>query len=108
MCVSNPNYPPQFAISYAADSGSLAGGFIGGILSAFAVAGAFVFFFRGGREAFDKWRFAAESGGSLLKPTATGAGESGGLAGAAGAKSSGGYGGLGASGGGGYGATAST
>lgn len=148
-------YPPQFAIAYAADSGSLVGGFIGGIVSAFAVAAvsgtvrcrngsggaagrparflppsttvapssspnmptilptqlapshviplqSFVFFFKGGRERFDKWRFAESSGGSLLSAGAKAAAPSLGSSGG----SSGGYGGMGSTGGG-YGSTTS-
>lgn len=105
-CLANPSYPPQFAITYAADTASLAGGFVGGIITAVAVAGAFIFFARGGREKFDKWRFADSAGGSLLRSAAVapkeGSGSGSGLASAA---SGGGYGGLSTSGGGSYGST---
>ena len=47
---------------YAADTGSLWGGFLGGIFTSAAVAGAFVFYFRGGKDTFDKWRQGGSAG----------------------------------------------
>jgi hypothetical protein len=69
---------------------------------------AFDFFFRGGQERFDNWRFAGGSGGSALlaAKTASAGGAGGAAPSIAGAASSGGYGSTSlSSGGGGYGST---
>lgn len=83
-----------------------AGSFIGGIVTAFAVAFAIVFFFRGGRDRFDSWRYAGGSGGGALLAAKTAGGAGGAAPSIAGAASSGGYGSASlSSGGGGYGST---
>ena len=68
-------------------------------MAAFAIAATFIFFLRGGRERFDKWRFTSSNGGSLLSGGGAGSAPSvgGGLAssssgGGYGSSSSGGYG----------------
>lgn len=74
--------------------------FFGGIISAVAVAGSFIFWFRGGREAFDKWRFSQGGVGAGLMKGPVSAAAAPSLSSSAG----GGYGStVSSSGGGGYG-----
>jgi len=66
VCVSTVTPGPQFGVLYTSVGGSIVGSFFGGIGATLGCAGLFMFFLGGGRERFDRWRFAGESAGSGL------------------------------------------